>query len=153
MQLDKNIVRLYDNINYYNRYKILSDSYRNGDGLEKQDKSKVIDIISELGYSAKYMSKEKFYRIFESPEEYEFYFHIALKYGLCEIIFGATHKKTEKHIGGVIHGVCKLIEISREEITEGYIKSPIFKDYEELKEILKEAFSLYEDFKAEVVKL
>jgi len=49
--------------------------------------------------------------------------------------------------------LCKLIEISRGEEMEGYIRKPCFRNYEDLKNILREYFLIYEDLKTEVLKV
>ena len=36
---------------------------------------------------------------------------------------------------------------------EGYIRKPSFRNYEDLKNILREYFLIYEDFKTEVLKV
>lgn len=153
MILENQILRLYDNINFYDRYESLSKKHRSKKVLlEKQDQNNVINLFNDLGYTAKYISKEKFYQIKEKSNDYEFYFHISLKYGISEIIFGVINQIKNVRIGGVSSRVCKLIKRSKGEIPEP-IGPANFSSYEELTSILKESLSLYEDFKTEVLKL
>jgi hypothetical protein len=47
--------------------------------------------------------------------------------------------------------LCKLIEISRGEEMEGYIRKSCFRNYEDLKNILREYFLIYEDLKISLI--
>ena len=47
----------------------------------------------------------------------------------------------------------KKIEIVKNEEKEGYIKDARFRNYEDLKNILREYFLIYEDLKTEVLKV
>ena len=151
------LTKIYTNINYYDRYKKLSDQYNTEEErLEKVDKKVVLKILKELGYSeAKYIATESFYQINQELQNHIFYFHTSLKYGVVELIFGVLKSDKEKQelIGGTASKVCKLIEINKSSLTEGYIKKPRFRTYKELKEILEKAFSLYEDLKKEFIKI
>ncbi len=158
LKFSDHLAKIYTNVNYYERYKKLSSDYNTEEvRLEKTDKKVVLEIFKKLGYSnVKYITSESFYQLREDFSGYKFYFHTSLKYGLVELIFGKSRteeeRKTEEMIGGVASEVCKLIEINKSSITEGYIKKPRFRTYEELEEILESAFSLYEDLKSEFIK-
>lgn len=78
---------------------------------------------------------------------YKFYFHISLKYGMVELIWYVD--KGEEFYGGSVWSVMKKILEGNDE----QLMKPEFHTYEELKEILKEAFSMYEDFKRELCSL
>jgi len=98
--------------------------------------------------------KENFFQIIETTSKIKFYFHFSLKYGLVEIIIYWEYKKNKDVWGGGdFAGLCKLIEISRGEEMEGYIRKPCFRNYEDLKNILREYFLIYEDLKTEVLKV
>lgn len=49
--------------------------------------------------------------------------------------------------------ICKKIEIVKNEEKKGDIKKARFRNYEDLKNILREYFLIYEDFKTEVLKV
>ncbi len=157
LKISNKLMSVYNNINYYSRYKDLSEKYfTEEERLEKIDKKIVLNILSDLGYTGKYNSRESFFQIQEDFRNKKFYFNINLKYGLVELIFGLLDDIDEEKnqiIGGTACGVCELIEINKGQESNEYIKDPRFRTYEELKEILKEAFSLYEDLKKEVVKI
>jgi len=153
MKLSKKLENLYDSIQLFERYNKLSEEYRHSDELlEKTDKKKVIQIFENFGYKAKYRSGEKFYQITEEICNYQFYFHVSLRYGKVELIFGLKKEINGEHYGGSITSVCKRIEITKEDVSEGYIKKPSFKSYQQLENILQESLLIYEDFKKEFVK-
>ena len=79
----------------------------------------------------------------------KFYFHFSLEYGMVEIIMGMMNKKNI--IGGLVPNICKKIEIVKNEEKEGYIKDACFRNYEDLKNILREYFLIYEDLKISLI--
>jgi|GEM_PF-5010846 len=48
--------------------------------------------------------------------------------------------------------ICKLIELSGGIDRDRYMAKPGFRDYDDLREIFKEIFSIYADFKREIIK-
>lgn len=153
MVLDVKILELYEKIKFYDRYKTICENNRfEDDLLEKQDKREVLKLFQNFGYESKYIAKESFYKISTELNGYKFYFHIGLKYGIIEIIFGSLSKTEDSRLGGVCSRICKLIKRSKGENPDP-IKPPNFTNYEQLSEILKESLSLYEDFKKAVLEL
>ena len=104
-----------------------------------------------MGYSAKYRKKEKFFQIIETINEMKFYFQFSLEYGMVEIIMGMMNKNKKNIIGGLVPNICKKIEIVKNEEKEGYIKKARFRNYEDLKNILREYFLIYEDLKISLI--
>ena len=153
MKLSKKELEIFEKINLYERHSNISNQYRFEETFENYSNEKVIEIVKELGYSAKYKKKENFFQIIETINEMRFYFHFSLKYGLVEIIMGMMDKNKKNIIGGLVPNVCKKIEIAKNEEKEGYIKDACFRNYEDLKNILREYFLIYEDLKTEVLKV
>ena len=151
MELSKKELEIFEKIHLYDRYSYISNQYRYEDKLKDYSNDKTIEIVKELGYSAKYRKKEKFFQIIEIIDGIKFYFHFSLEYGMVEIIMGMMNKKNI--IGGLVPNVCKKIEIVKNEEKEGYIKDACFRNYEDLKNILREYFLIYEDLKTEVLKV
>ena len=131
--ISKKELEIFEKINLYERHSNISNQYRFEDKLKDYSNDKTIEIVKELGYSAKYRKKEKFFQIIETINEMKFYFHFSLKYGLVEII---------------MYWEC----INNEE-KKGDIKKARFRNYEDLKNILREYFLIYEDLKTEVLKV
>ena len=153
MELSKKEFEIFEKINLYERYSNISNQYRFEETFENYSNDEVIKIVKELGYSAKYRKKEKFFQIIETTNKLKFYFHFSLKYGLVEIImYWECINNKDKWGGGTFAGICKKIEIAKNEEKEGYIKKARFRNYEDLKNILREYFLIYEDLKTEVLK-
>ena len=153
MELSKKELEIFEKINLYDRYRDINNLYRFEETFENYSNDEVIKIVKELGYSAKYRKKEKFFQIIETINEMKFYFHFSLEYGMVEIIMGMMNKNKKNIIGGLVSNICKKIEIVKNEEKEGYIKDACFRNYEDLKNILREYFLIYENFKTEVLKV
>ena len=154
MELSKKELEIFEKIHLYERHSNISNQYRFEETFENYSNEKVIEIVKELGYSAKYKKKENFFQIIETINEMRFYFHFSLKYGMVEvIIFWEYENNKDLSGGGLLSVVCKLIEIAKNEEKEGYIKDARFRNYEDLKNILREYFLIYEDLKTEVLKV
>ena len=154
MELSKKELEIFEKINLYDRYRDINNLYRFEETFENYSNEKVIEIVKELGYSAKYKKKENFFQIIETINEMRFYFHFSLKYGLVEVImYWECINNKDKWGGGTFAGICKKIEIAKNEEKEGYIKKARFRNYEDLKNILREYFLIYEDLKTEVLKV
>ena len=154
MELSKKDLEIYEKINLYDRYRDINNLYRFEETFENYSNDEVIKIVKELGYSAKYRKKENFFQIIETTNKLKFYFHFSLKYGLVEIImYWECINNKDIWGGGTFAGICKKIEIAKNEEKEGYIKKARFRNYEDLKNILREYFLIYEDLKTEVLKV
>ena len=153
MELSKKDLEIYEKINLYDRYRDINNLYRFEETFENYSNDEVIKIVKELGYTAKYRKKENFFQIIETINEMRFYFHFSLKYGLVEIIMGMMDKNKKNIIGGLVPNICKKIEIVKNEEKKGDIKKARFRNYEDLKNILREYFLVYEDLKTEVLKV
>ena len=154
MELSKKELEIFEKINLYERHSNISNQYRYEDKLKDYSNDKTIEIVKELGYSAKYRKKENFFQIIETTNKLKFYFHFSLKYGLVEVImYWECINNKDIWGGGTFAGICKKIEIAKNEEKEGYIKDACFRNYEDLKNILREYFLIYEDLKTEVLKV
>ena len=154
MELSKKELEIFEKINLYDRYRDINNLYRFEETFENYSNDEVIKIVKELGYTAKYRKKENFFQIIETTNKLKFYFHFSLKYGMVEvIIFWEYENNKDLSGGGLLSVVCKLIEIAKNEEKEGYIKDARFRNYEDLKNILREYFLIYEDLKTEVLKV
>ena len=152
--ISKKELEIFEKINLYERHSNISNQYRFEETFENYSNDEVIKIVKELGYTAKYRKKENFFQIIETTNKLKFYFHFSLKYGLVEVImYWECINNKDKWGGGTFAGICKKIEIAKNEEKEGYIKKARFRNYEDLKNILREYFLIYEDLKTEVLKV
>ena len=153
MELSKKELEIFEKINLYERHSNISNQYRFEDKLKDYSNDKIIEIVKELGYSAKYRKKEKFFQIIETINEMKFYFHFSLEYGMVEIIMGMMNKNKKHIIGGAFSWLCKKIKVTENEEIKDNVKYARFRNYEDLKNILREYFLIYEDLKTEVLKV
>ena len=151
--ISKKELEIFEKINLYDRYSYISSQYRYEDKLKDYSNDKTIEIVKELGYSAKYRKREKFFQIIETINEMKFYFHFSLEYGMVEIIMGMMNKNKKHIIGGAFSWLCKKIKVTENEEIKDNVKYARFRNYEDLKNILREYFLIYEDFKTEVLKV
>ena len=153
MEVSKKDLEIFEKINLYERHSNISNQYRFEETFENYSNDEVIKIVKELGYSAKYRKKENFFQILEPINEINFYFHFSLKYGKVEVIMYWESKKNKAISGGgPFSRICKLITINKGREFEK-IKYARFRNYEDLKNILREYFLIYEDLKTEVLKV
>ena len=150
--ISKKELEIFEKINLYERHSNISNQYRFEETFENYSNDEAIKIVKELGYSAKYRKKENFFQIIETINEMKFYFHFSLKYGLVEVImYWECINNKDIWGGGTFAGICKKIEIAKNEEKEGYIKKARFRNYEDLKNILREYFLIYEDLKISLI--
>jgi hypothetical protein len=153
MELSKKEYEIYKKISFAERYEKLSVKFQFKERLD-YSKESVLDLIKKIGYTAKYVKKNNFFKIEEKKGIIKFYLNICLKYSNVELVIGATNIIEDKFlIGGVFVRICTEVNYYKGISLDENIKKPKFRNYEDLEEILREAFSIYEDFKNEVLKV
>ncbi len=137
-------------IDFIKRYEEVSHKFRaERPALDQRlvyiDGEAVIEMIRELGYSPLFDKKEKFYKIKEEiMGDFSFGVHIILDGGMVDLVW--VVKENGELLLGSPWGT-----YSRRLIDSSYrIKKPIIGTYEDLEEILKITFQMYEDFKREL---
>lgn len=135
-------------MNFIKRYEELSNLYSDEripreERLIYVDREEVIETIQDVGYRAKFRSRENFYQLQEGEQAgYTFGFHISLRDGLVELIW--VVKKGDEMLLGSPFGT-----YAKELIDSNYIiKNPRIGDYEDLESVLRTAFAMFEDFKS-----
>ena len=94
------------------------------------------------------IKKKTFYcRRSKNKDVYTFRFNISLKYGVAELIWEAWHNG-EVRAGDPWDIFIRLLSNDTEKVPVLY-----FHSYDELKEIMKIAFEMYEDFKRELIPI
>lgn len=116
------------------------------DGFENYSNAEVIKIISEFGYKAKYNKSENFFKITEKKQPFLFQLNIICKYGYVTFVTDVLKNEQRIELGSTWGTILKHLGY------EEQINKPTFRTYEDLREILKEAFGIYEDFKQELLK-
>ncbi|EPC8422339.1 hypothetical protein EXW45_24710 [Bacillus wiedmannii] len=137
-------------IDFIQRYKALSKQFPDRENtFENYENEKAIEIFESLGYKARFMKKENFFIVGEvkNKDIYTFRFNISLKYGLVEFIWSARHNG-EVRVGNSWDIFVKVLSNGSERLP-----AVCFHSYDELKEIMKIAFEMYEDFKQELIPI
>lgn len=152
INLEPKVKQTLTNINFIKRYETLSNTFNElrtptKERLRYIDGEIIMDSIEQLGYKVKFESKEKFFKAAENQiDNYMFSCHIILYNGMVDLVW------VIKENGNLIFGI-PLSEYSRLMINPQYkIKKLIFGTYEDLDEILRINFEMFEDFKQVLVK-
>ncbi len=105
------------------------------------------EILESFGYKIRYFRSERFFRAEEKRDGYTFGFNIALDYGSAELIWDTEcNKRLVREVSDVWMGLYELLmNVPWEQVP----RYPFFGDYDELEAVLRESFSLWEDFKRE----
>lgn len=140
-----------EKIDFIKRYEQVSNTFNKektplNERLIHLDGEIVLDSLAQLGYNAHFESKEKYFWIEEAKiGTYTFSSNIILDRGMVNIVWIVSEG------GNLILGL-PIGEYSRLMIAPNYkIAKPIFGTYEDLDEILKSVFKLFEDFKKAMV--
>lgn len=150
-ELNPTIKEALKKIEFIKRYEELSRKFNSertpsSERLRYIDGEEVLEMIQDLGYIPLFVPKEKFYKIQEEKIGiYTFGFHIILQEGMADLVW--VVKADNELLLGSPWGV-----YSRRLVDVGYrIKKPIFGTYEDLEEIIKISFEMYEDFKNAII--
>ena len=134
-------------IDFITRYENLSNHFSADRTPEENcliyiDGEEVMDIIRDLGYSPRFNTKEKFFKIEEEHiGEFVFGVHIILREGIVELVW------VVKENGVLLLGAPWGTYAKRLVNANYRIKPPVFGTYEDLEDILKITFRMYEEFK------
>ncbi|AZQ45933.1 MULTISPECIES: hypothetical protein [Bacillus cereus group] len=148
--LEPEIKEVLEKIDFIQRYKALSKQFPDRENtFENYENEKVIAVFESLGYKARFMKKENFFIVGEvkNKDFYTFRFNISLKYGLVEFIWSARYNG-EVRVRNSWDMFVKVLSNGSERLP-----AVCFHSYDELKEIMKIAFEMYEDFKRELIPI
>lgn len=145
--MDNLLIAALSDIGFINRYKTLSKNYQGKNPLEDYEKDKVRKIIKDLGYDAKYVKNGDFFEVKQTDADYLFQLNICLKYGIAELILYIEKKGTAIEKTGSFGYICSLLG-EREKIFK-----PVFTNYNELQNILKESLKIFEDLQKRFHKI
>jgi hypothetical protein len=119
----------------------------NDNRLDSYSIACVSDIIKSLKCNYRYFKTEKFFRIFETINNYTFWLHVSLKFGLVDLMLYVKDDDTILTPCGSFNWI--VVDI-------GYSPKPLglpcFTNYKQLNIILQNGIDIYEDFKKEVIK-
>lgn len=142
MKLDERLRPIFEEISFIARYRKLSlENSDTGSKMENYSCDEVIRIAHELGYTLSYNKRENFFKLLERTDGAQTQLNISLKFGLVESILSVTKDDNQYSVGGPFGVITRLLGDSER------IKYPAFESYDQLRNILKECFSIYEDVK------
>lgn len=153
MDIDKNIKIALERMNFTKRYQLLSDHYNElrtpvENELIYIDGQEVMNMIQELGYIPIFDDKEKFYRIKEEKvDDFTFGVHVIIRDGRIDFVWIVKEKNVV--LLGLSWGSYSRILVDSDYI----IKRPVIGDYDDIEDILKISFEMYEDFKKEYLEI
>ena len=134
-------------IDFIKQYEKLSNKFNaertpSSNRLVYIDGEEVMEIIQDLGYSPLFEKREKFYKIKEEQiGKLITGVHIILQDGMVDLVW-VVRENGELLLGAPWGTYSKRL------IDSSYrINKPIFGTYEDLEEILKISFEMYENFK------
>lgn len=146
MEVDNKLEKVLSKINFLESYKNLSELSQFANNENRLEAEKVLEIIKEFGYSPRYNKSENFFKIVEKESPFQLQFNICIKYGNVELIWDILKNKNRLLFG--LGGWSSVVDI----LSNQKILMPKFRNHEDFREILKEAFAIYEDFKKELLK-
>jgi len=148
--MDKQMVKVLNSIRFAERYQALRIQYSFDlkESFEDYDNQYVLEMLQEIGYtSVKYWRKENFFQAKKKNSIYEFRYHVSIKAGIAELMWYAM--KDNKYYAG---GSFPNLEYELLNLENGN-RLPIFRNYEDLREILTLAFQMFEDMTTEFLKV
>ena len=140
--MDNQMVEVLNSIRFAERYQALRTQYSFDakESFENYDNQYVLEMLQEIGYtSVKYWKSENFFQSKTRSKVYEFRYHIKIKYGIAELMWYVM--KDNKYYAG---GSFPNLEYELLNLENGN-RLPIFRNYEDLHEILTIAFQMCED--------
>lgn len=143
---NKNLVDALKKIEFSERYSRLYSKYSEVTAFETVTSDEVNQVLNGMQLDLPYSKKEKFFKLREDTADYTFQLNIAVPYGMVELIFFAELKKEKKKMGGPFGRLLKMVEPK----VKRSLKIP-FSNLEELRHILKEGLSIFEDLKFEII--
>ena len=148
--MDNQMVKVLNSIRFAERYEALRTQYDFDakESFENYDNQYVLKMLQDIGYTAvKYWRKENFFQAKKKNSIYEFRYHVCIKAGISELMWYAM--KYNKYYAG---GSFPNLEYELLNLENGN-RLPIFRNYEDLREILTIAFQMFEDMTTEFLKV
>ncbi|AXP81952.1 hypothetical protein CJ739_2887 [Mariniflexile rhizosphaerae] len=142
--------QIFEKINFVNRYQSICEKHNDFDNRMRDSTMQLQKgVLDEFGYKYKYISNGSFYQIKDTHNNLSFFLHIVLKGGVVEPLLYIDFLEKTIEPQGRIDFFPEDLGIPFERLKYGL---PKYSSKEELNEILKEIFSIYEDLKKEFIK-
>ena len=148
--MDKQMVKVLNSIRFPERYEALRIQYSFDlkESFKNYDNQYVLEMLQDIGYTAaKYRKRENFFQAKKKSNIYEFRYHIKIKYGIAELMWYVM--KDNKYYAGSSFPNLEYELLNLENRNH----LPIFRNYEDLREILTLAFQMFEDMTTEFLNV
>lgn len=142
MKIDKRLIPVFEEINFADRYITLCRDYDDfANRLTKYDQSLIQQALEAKGLPFNYLKGENFFQVKEFVGEFEIHFKIVPSNGFIQFLFSVIHGKERLQVA------MGMWEVISRALKGEVVKKPIFTSTNDLKEVLTEAISIYDDFK------
>ena len=151
MGIDIRLKKVLQKINFEKRYLEICTKHSDRENNIKDKSLKEIgELLNNMNVSFSFDKKECFFKIKEKIVTYDFQFNIIPYTGALQFVWSVKLNKQMLELSwGVWESILEEMLNKSFEIRP----RPYYSNYQELEEILTEAFAIYEDFKTEVLKV
>ena len=148
--MDQKTIQILNSIHFAERYKKLYKQYsfNFNESFNNYDNQYVLKLLQEVGYiDIKYQKRENFFQSVKKIDVYRFEHKIKTKSGAVELIWDVM--KNNQYFTGNSFSNLEYELLNLEERHP----LPIFRNYEDLREILTIAFQMFEDMTTEFLNV
>ena len=151
MELSKKELEIYEKINFEKRYLEICNKYSDfQNSINSKSISDIDLLLNQMEIKFKYSKKECFFKIEDKSNLITIGFNIIPYTGALQFVWSVKQNEQMLELSwGVWESILEEMLNKSFEIRP----RPYYSNYQELKEILTEAFAIYEDFKTEVLKV
>ena len=151
MSIDIRLKRILQKINFEKRYLEIRNKYSDFENsIDSKSISDIDLLLNQMEVKFKYSKKECFFKIEDKSNLITIGFNIIPYTGALQFVWSVKQNEQMLELSwGIWESILEEMLNKSFEIRP----RPYYSNYQELKEILTEAFAIYEDFKTEVLKV
>ena len=151
MSIDIRLKKVLQKINFEKRYLEICNKYSDfRNSINSKSISDIDLLLNQMEVKFKYSKKECFFKIEDKSNLITIGFNIIPYTGALQFVWSVKQNKQMLELSwGVWESILEEMLNKSFEIRP----RPYYSNYQELEEILTEAFAIYEDFKTEVLKV
>ena len=144
------IIEIYKKINFVNRYKLICEKHDDfNNRMEGNRVDLYEEILNELEIKYKYYKKDRFFKLEDQIKDFKFNLHFDFKDGIVEALIYIEKGDEYFKPNGRFDFIPEELGI---DFNRKIYNLPKYTKEIELKEIITEIISIYEDFKFELLK-
>ena len=149
--IDSHLKKVLEKIDFVERYLSLCTKHSDRENNIKDKSLKEIgELLNNINVSFSFSKEECFFKIKEKRVAYDFQFNIIPYTGALQFVLSVKQNEQMLKLSwGVWESILEEMLNKNFEIRP----RPYYSNYQDLEEILTEAFAIYEDFKTEVLKV